>query len=233
MVMPGVLEIIVVEDHRLLRDELVDYLSSPDWHVRGVSSGRELDVAMTETPADVLVLDLNLPQEDGISIARRIRKAFPEIGIVMLTARGDQADRALGYGSGADVYLTKPTHVGELESVLFNLSCRIRPRDDVQLMLSEHLLRLTHADGRSASLTNSEYRVLRLLVGTPGQELGYAPLCELLYPDDDAVSQSRQRLAVLMTRLRQKMQEEMGVEQCVKSVRGQGYRLTVPIRLVP
>ena len=231
--MPDVLEIIVVEDHRLLRDELVDYLSSPDWHVRGVSSGRELDVAMTETPADVLVLDLNLPQEDGISIARRIRKAFPEIGIVMLTARGDQADRALGYGSGADVYLTKPTHVGELESVLFNLSCRIRPRDDVQLMLSEHLLRLTHADGRSASLTNSEYRVLRLLVGTPGQELGYAPLCELLYPDDDAVSQSRQRLAVLMTRLRQKMQEEMGVEQCVKSVRGQGYRLTVPIRLVP
>ena len=116
--MPGVLEIIVVEDHRLLRDELVDYLSSPDWHVRGVSSGRELDVAMTETPADVLVLDLNLPQEDGISITRRIRKAFPEIGIVMLTARGDQADRALGYGSGADVYLTKPTHVGELESVL-------------------------------------------------------------------------------------------------------------------
>ncbi|MEJ3960938.1 response regulator transcription factor [Brachymonas sp. G13] len=231
--MPGVLEIIVVEDHRLLRDELVDYLSSPDWHVRGVSSGRELDVAMTETPADVLVLDLNLPQEDGISITRRIRKAFPEIGIVMLTARGDQADRALGYGSGADVYLTKPTHVGELESVLFNLSCRIRPRDDVQLMLSEHLLRLTHANGRSASLTNSEYRVLRLLVGTPGQELGYAPLCELLYPDDDAVSQSRQRLAVLMTRLRQKMQEEMGVEQCVKSVRGQGYRLTVPIRLVP
>lgn len=231
--MPGVLEIIVVEDHRLLRDELVDYLSSPDWHVRGVSSGRELDVAMTETPADVLVLDLNLPQEDGISITRRIRKAFPEIGIVMLTARGDQADRALGYGSGADVYLTKPTHVGELESVLFNLSCRIRPRDDVQLMLSEHLLRLTHANGRSASLTNSEYRVLRLLVGTPGQELGYAPLCELLYSDDDAVSQSRQRLAVLMTRLRQKMQEEMGVEQCVKSVRGQGYRLTVPIRLVP
>lgn len=231
--MPGVLEIIVVEDHRLLRDELVDYLSSPDWHVRGVSSGRELDVAMTETPADVLVLDLNLPQEDGISITRRIRKAFPEIGIVMLTARGDQADRALGYGSGADVYLTKPTHVGELESVLFNLSCRIRPRDDVQLMLSENLLRLTHANGRSASLTNSEYRVLRLLVGTPGQELGYAPLCELLYPDDDAVSQSRQRLAVLMTRLRQKMQEEMGVEQCVKSVRGQGYRLTVPIRLVP
>ena len=231
--MLGVLEIIVVEDHRLLRDELVDYLSSPDWHVRGVSSGRELDVAMTETPADVLVLDLNLPQEDGISIARRIRKAFPEIGIVMLTARGDQADRALGYGSGADVYLTKPTHVGELESVLFNLACRIRPRDDVQLMLSEHLLRLTHANGRSASLTNSEYRVLRLLVGTPGQELGYAPLCELLYPDDDAVSQSRQRLAVLMTRLRQKMQEEMGVEQCVKSVRGQGYRLTVPIRLVP
>lgn len=231
--MPGVLEIIVVEDHRLLRDELVDYLSSPDWHVRGVSSGRELDVAMTETPADVLVLDLNLPQEDGISITRRIRKAFPEIGIVMLTARGDQADRALGYGSGADVYLTKPTHLGELESVLFNLSCRIRPRDDVQLMLSEHLLRLTHANGRSASLTNSEYRVLRLLVGTPGQELGYAPLCELLYPDDDAVSQSRQRLAVLMTRLRQKMQEEMGVEQCVKSVRGQGYRLTVPIRLVP
>ena len=54
--MLGVLEIIVVEDHRLLRDELVDYLSSPDWHVRGVSSGRELDVAMTETPADVLVL---------------------------------------------------------------------------------------------------------------------------------------------------------------------------------
>ncbi|NLX16712.1 MAG: response regulator transcription factor [Ramlibacter sp.] len=231
--MPDVLEIIVVEDHRLLRDELVDYLSSPDWHVRGVSSGRELDAAMLVQPADVLVLDLNLPQEDGISITRRIRKAFPHIGIIMLTARGDQADRALGYGSGADVYLTKPTHVGELESVLFNLSCRIRPREDALLKLSENLLRLSHADGRSVTLTNSEYRVLRLLVGTSGQELGYTPLCELLYPDEDGQGQTRQRLAVLMTRLRQKVQEELGVEQCVKSVRGQGYRLTVPVRLEP
>ena len=55
------------------------------------------------------------------------------------------------------------------------------------------------------TLTNSEYRVLRLLVGTSGQELGYTPLCELLYPDEDGQGQTRQRLAVLMTRLRQKV----------------------------
>lgn len=81
------LNIIIVEDHVDLREELVDFLSRPDWDVRGVGSGALLDIALQEKQADILILDLNLPDEDGIQIAKRIRATSPNIGIVMLTAR--------------------------------------------------------------------------------------------------------------------------------------------------
>ncbi|MFA7243641.1 MAG: response regulator transcription factor, partial [Sulfuricellaceae bacterium] len=77
--------------------------------------------------ADILLLDLNLPGEDGISLARRIREVLPEVGIIMVTARRQARDKIEGYGSGADIYLTKPTSVEELDAAIQALSRRVRP----------------------------------------------------------------------------------------------------------
>ncbi len=96
--------LIVVEDNETLRQELVLYLAEEGFRVRGVDGGAELNQAIQEQATDILILDLNLPEEDGISITRRIRQALPNIGIIMLTARLRSTDRLEGYAAGADVY---------------------------------------------------------------------------------------------------------------------------------
>jgi DNA-binding response OmpR family regulator len=141
------LDIVVVEDHALVRDELVEFLTRPGITVRGVDDGLALDAALRQRHADILVVDLNLPAEDGLSICQRMRKAFPEMGLILLTARVMPSDKAAGYQSGADVYLTKPANVDELEAVVFNLSRRIRRRVGNGLQLDMPQLRLSRGPG--------------------------------------------------------------------------------------
>ena len=117
--------VIIVEDNESLRSELEQTLSENGFDVRGVDSGEALNGALLQRPANVVVLDLNLAGEDGISIARRIRTAFPEIGILMLTARVMSAQKEEGYQNGADVYMTKPARPAELCAAIRNLLRRV------------------------------------------------------------------------------------------------------------
>jgi DNA-binding response OmpR family regulator len=120
-------QIILVEDNIALREALEDHLTNTGFDVQGVGDGLELNQALSVAVPHVVVLDLNLPEEDGLSIAKRLRKAFPQIGIVMLTARVRSIDRHEGYESGADVYLTKPVKPIELTNVLQTLCRRLMP----------------------------------------------------------------------------------------------------------
>jgi len=122
--------VIIVEDSIALREALEDHLASANFDVRGVDDGEELNAALAIELADVIVLDLNLPNEDGLSIARRMRQAFPDMGILILTARVRSIDRSDGYQSGADVYLTKPVKPEELTMVLQTLCRRIVRSED-------------------------------------------------------------------------------------------------------
>ncbi|MEI7514582.1 MAG: response regulator transcription factor [Betaproteobacteria bacterium] len=117
-------EVIVVEDNLGVLEALVDHLQSEGFSVRGVETGQALDAALAQRPADALVLDLNLPFEDGISIAKRVRQSLPGIGILILSARVQPRDRADGYASGADVYLPKPASPHELTQALRTLCSR-------------------------------------------------------------------------------------------------------------
>ena len=119
--------VLLVEDNIALREALQDQLSYSGFAVRGVGDGQELNQALAIAVPDVVVLDLNLPDEDGLSIAKRLRQALPQIGIVMLTARVRSIDRQEGYESGADVYLTKPVKPSELTTVLQTLCRRMAP----------------------------------------------------------------------------------------------------------
>ena len=119
--------IIIVEDNVAVREALCEHLGAEGFEVRGVSDGDSLTTAMAQRPADALVLDLNLPLEDGISIATRVRQACPGIGILILSGRALLSDRVDGYTSGADVYMTKPAAPDELTAVLHNLCRRLQP----------------------------------------------------------------------------------------------------------
>jgi len=107
--MPEPLTVVLVEDHDDLREEMLDYLRRPQWRVLGADSGAALNQWIARHPIDVVVLDVNLPGEDGFSIAQRLRATHPGLGIVLLTARTRPSDRSTGYRAGGDVYLTSPT----------------------------------------------------------------------------------------------------------------------------
>lgn len=119
------MNIIVVEDHEALREVTVAALQDMSYTVQGIDSAEALPALLETFQANIMVLDLNLPGEDGISLAQRLRKAHPALGIIMVTARTDLSDKLAGYDSGADIYLTKPTSVEELGAAIQALSRRI------------------------------------------------------------------------------------------------------------
>lgn len=228
------LEVVVVEDHDLVRDELVAFLSNLNVHVRGVDSGEAMDTALRQFPADIVVLDLNLPGEDGLSICHRMREAYPDIGIVMLTARLMPSDKTAGYQHGADVYLTKPANVGELEAVVANLSRRIRRRAASGLQLDMSRLQLALPQGTVVKLTLMEARLLYELAIAPDRKLSTESLLQRLDPRQDMMPQLRTNLPVSISRLRQKIQAseaQMANTDTIKAVRGYGYQLTQTIIL--
>lgn len=227
------LDIIVVEDNDALREQLLSFLARPGWRLRGADCGEQLDALLREGPAHLLVLDLNLPFEDGHSIALRMRAAFPQMGIVMLTARARPSDRTAGYASGADVYLTKPTNVEELESVVQNLARRLQPAPEASLVLDlAHLdLRDTQAGpGGQVSLSLTETQLLRLLAMAPQRQLDTDYLLYQLYGEAAEAGNKRDLLAVMISRLRLKLNASaLPHKDLVRAVRGVGYRLTASL----
>lgn len=222
------LEIVVVEDHDLVRDELVDFLNRPGIRVRGAEDGEALDALLRQRHADILVVDLNLPGEDGLSICQRMREAFPEIGLVMLTARVMPADKTAGYQSGADVYLTKPANVDELEAVVANLSRRIRRRVSNGLQLDVPRQQLALAGGVAVGLSLLEMRLLYELALAPERKLSTDLLLQRLDARGDNPA-LRDNLPVTISRLRQKLASGLGQGEVIKAVRGFGYQLTQAI----
>ena len=224
----GPLELIVVEDHDLVREELVDFLVRPGVSVRGADDGEVLDALLRQRHADILIVDLNLPGEDGLSICRRMRHAFPEMGLVMLTARVLPMDKAVGYQHGADVYLTKPANVDELEAAVANLARRIRRRVANGLQLDVPRQQLTLPSGATVGLTLLESRLLYELALAPERKLSTGLLVQRLDPHRE-VPRMADNLPVTISRLRQKLASEPAGAEIIKAVRGVGYQLTVSV----
>jgi DNA-binding response OmpR family regulator len=165
--MPGTqstASLILVEDNERLREELENYLRDEGFDVRGVDGGAALNQALLERRADVLILDLNMAEEDGISISKRMRITSPGVGIVMLTARVQSIDKQNGYQSGADVYMTKPARPAELVAALRNLLARLAPQmKQTQWILDTTLLSIRFQQTTTISLTSAEAKLLQIL----------------------------------------------------------------------
>ncbi|MFP5512064.1 MAG: response regulator transcription factor [Alphaproteobacteria bacterium] len=243
--------IIVVEDEADLRDDLVEYLDRCGFEVRGASRGAELDRLLESGPADVIVLDINLPDEDGFSVARRIR-ASSHAAIVMLTARSSLIDRVIGLELGADVYLVKPVDFREVEAQIKALMRRMQkgtapltapepppaapapapapaPAADARKawVFDDIEWRIQPPTGGAVPLTATEYKFLSLLVTAPGEPVTRQDISIALTGRDwDPYSRS---IDSLVRRLRIKVEERSGCALPVQAVHGVGYAFVGPV----
>jgi DNA-binding response OmpR family regulator len=230
------LVVALVEDDRLLREEIVIHLEANGFIVHAVNSAAALDDVMAREAIDLFVLDLNLPGENGLSLSRRLRQSLPTTGIVIMTARVALQDRISGYqDGGADIYLTKPTAPDELVLILMSLGRRIKKdldTDEWSLRLRDRTL-LGPQPGQKLRLTHREKTLLLALIQAKGRTLSSAVLCDLYADDDSDQLMSKHALEELVARLRKKFKEVQteGEEAAIKSVWGQGYELCLPINL--
>jgi two-component system OmpR family response regulator len=226
------LRIIVVEDYPILREEIVLHLSQEGFSTVGVSCGEALNEELERHPADILVLDLNLPHEDGLSIANRIRRVMPEIGIVVLTARVRGTDKIQGYEAGADLYLTKPARPEELTAAIRNLARRLfaaPSRREPVWQLDVRRASLHAPGGEAIPLTANEALLLRRLAMAPQQFLEIHELLDCLgQPVDE---NGKAKLEVFLSRLRRKLEPQAADGPIVQAIRGRGYRLCLAVEV--
>lgn len=226
------LNILVVEDHDALREVTLEALGQAGHYARGVDSAEAVPDESGLLNIDLCVVDLNLPGEDGISLATRLRATQPHIGIIMVTARNRSCDRQAGYESGADIYLAKPTSPTELCAAVQALARRLKPSTAVVSGYHLHLqsLELMGPLGH-VNLSALEAAQLAAFARAKDQQLETWQLIQL---SEKYVSETRKKtLEVQIVRLRKKLLQVGAVEPVIRAIRGQGYRLCVALSLQP
>lgn len=223
------LKIALVEDNDDLRDLLLRDISRAGYDVQGAGCADDLDDLAATTTFDVLILDINLPGENGFDIARRYKQANPDVFIVMLTARVGTDDKITGYGSGADMYLTKPVSSAELMAAIGSVCRRLqKPSSNAEIMLNVREMLLIGDD--SVELNRQETVMLKALIESSNGNLPYYRLLELCGEEVNATSKAT--LEVRIVRLRKKL-GDVGVEgKSIRAIRGEGYQLLQRIRIV-
>jgi two-component system OmpR family response regulator len=222
--------VLVVDDDADIRELIIAQLQREIGTVSAAGSVGEAIAALAARPADVVVLDLNLPDGDGLAFCRDLRaRGFAE-AIIMVTARDSTLDRVLGLELGADDYLTKPFEPRELLARVRNLLRRLsapeqaRPRTARFALfgpwkLDLLLRRLVTRDGRLVMLSSAEYRLLSRLVEAPNQVLGR----EQLLPERKATVAFDRSIDLQISRLRQKLASEPEGAELILTVRSEGY----------
>ncbi len=229
--MPKTISVVVVEDNLALQTLMVDHLLGDGYQVHGVSDAEELADCMATQQVDILVLDINLPGESGLSIAARLREVNPTLYIVMLTARTSEKDKTIGYESGADVYLTKPASAGEVSAAIASIYRRITvyQNDRRVLILDLQKKQLTGRAG-AVGLGSMEVVLLKSLAEAPNQKLDFWRLLELV--DKEPTEKDKAALSVQVYRLKQKLSEASGEEIVIKSVFNEGYQLATTVHII-
>jgi two-component system response regulator MprA len=228
----GLMRILVVDDDRSVRDALRRALTLAGYEVQMAEGGQQaLTQAATAVP-DAVVLDIGMPDIDGLEVCRRLRGAGNRVPILMLTARDAVADRIDGLDAGADDYLVKPFDVGELKARLRALMRRSNGEGDpdalsfaeLKLDSSRHGV-MVGDDGGFAELTRTEYQLLELLMLNPRRVLPHGLIYDRVWGYDFGPASNA--LRVYVGYLRRKL-EEMGARDLIHTVRGVGYVLREP-----
>lgn len=233
--MASKLNITVIEDHDALRAVTVEALRQQGHQVQGIACAEALDDEAARVPADVFVIDINLPGEDGLSLSRRIRHGNPRAGIIMASGRTMVEDRIAGYDSGADVYLPKPVAMEELLAAVAAVQRRIELAQSEGsgaarngMVVDARAMLLTGPKG-SVVISRSELQMLSAFSTSAGQQLEYWQLMEALGQTPDEFR--KPTLEVKVVRLRKKLIEVGAELRCIRSVRLFGYQLCVPLQV--
>lgn len=228
-----ILNILVVEDNENLRETIVDALFSLGHNVRGVDCAEAVPEQADLLQLDIAILDLNLPGEDGLSLASRLRETHARLGIIMLTARVQSEERAAGYAQGADIYLTKPASLNELKQAIQALTRRLPHLQRIEKSAGARFdplrMILAHANGQQETLNASECGLLVAFIRAAQNTLENWQIAEILGMNSEHINKPAIELHIL--RLRKKLPSEEGSRSSIQAVRGRGYQLCVPIRL--
>lgn len=221
------LRIALLEDDAMLRDRiLLPGLANFGFDISGLATAAGLREAMQSTVFDIVVLDVGLPDADGFSLAGELRAKHPDIGIIMLTGRGETPDRVRGLSQGADAYLSKPVEIELLAATLHSLSRRLRDAPAPALAKHWHLDAggwcLVSPSGSTIALTKTERRVIDRLTQTPGQLVTREELIAAL--TTNVHDFDPHRLDSLIHRLRRKV-AACGEPLPLTAVHGEGYVL--------
>lgn len=228
--------IVVVDDEPDLREMVQEYLIDQGFTVSQAEGGQALRQIMAARPVDLIILDINMPGEDGLSIARHVKKAG-RAGIIMLTANGASVDRVVGLEIGADDYVAKPFDLRELlarvRAVLRRISSGAEPPSTLgtEVRFGEFTLnidqrRLYCARGGEVAITAMEFDMLQAFARNPGRVLSRDRLLEVAhFKDLEAFDRS---VDTRIARLRQKIEQDPAYPQVIKTVRGAGY-VFVPV----
>ncbi|HAQ84989.1 response regulator [Pseudomonas sp. NPDC047963] len=229
--------ILLVDDDQEIRELLDTYLSRSGFRVRTVADGAQFREAMSHDPADLVILDVMLPDEDGFSLCRWVRghQRLAQMPIIMLTASSDEADRVIGLELGADDYLGKPFSPRELLARIKALLRRVnfgqergsdvQAFDEWRLDMVSH--RLFHQDGEEVLLSGADFALLKLFLDHPQQIL-----------DRDTIANATRGREVMplerivdmaVSRLRQRLRDTGKCPRLIRTVRGSGYMLAAQV----
>jgi len=219
------MRILVVEDEPTLCEQLAEGVREAGYAVDVARNGLDAHFMGDTEPFDAVVLDLGLPQMDGLTVLKKWRAAGRVMPVLILTARDNWHEKVAGIDAGADDYLTKPFHMEELLARLRALIRRAGGHASAELVCGPLTLdtrsnRVTVA-GRALALTSHEYRVLAYLMHHPGEVVSRSDLVEHIYAQD--FDRDSNTVEVFIGRLRKKLPPGL-----IDTVRGMGYRLVSP-----
>lgn len=233
--------LLVVDDDLVTQARLSAYFSQEGYTVLLAGDGEALWQTLAHTPVDLVLLDINLPGQDGLSLARDLRARNGAIGIILVTSRNDDVDKIVGLEVGADDYVTKPFNPRELlarvKSLLrrageLRVGGRATERAEVFRFAGWTLdlprRRLFDRAGAEVALTRGEFEVLGLLVRHPGEVMSRDRLSRAVNGHD--WDPQDRTIDVLVRRLRTKIDAEGESDSLITTVRGEGYRLAVEVQ---
>jgi DNA-binding response OmpR family regulator len=227
---PGVSTVLVVDDEPIVRDVVVRYLERDGYRTLEAASGDEAQRLFEREPTSLVVLDVMLPGVDGLEVCRWIR-ARSDLPIVMLTARGEEADRIVGLELGADDYLTKPFSPRELAVRVRNLLRRTaRSAESPARMLAfgdivvDPAARQVRKGGELLRLTLKEFDLLLFVASHPRQVFSRDQLMDRVWGYQTALDTGT--VTVHIRRLRTKIEDDPSRPRHLETVFGAGYRFT-------
>lgn len=234
--------VLALDDDPEVRAMLMEYLGSHDLRITAVATGGEMLSFLENEPIDVLLLDLRLPGEDGLALARRVRN-LSAVPIIILSGRSDEADRVMALELAADDYVVKPFSPRELVARIRAVLRRVHSAQPASARdaairayrfagweLNVRLRRLTAPGGAQVPLTNGEFSLLSAFLTAPQRVLSRDQLLEMSRLHNLEVYE--RSIDVTILRLRRKIERDAAEPELLRTERGAGYLFTAPVSVL-